>query len=121
MTRERGSVTAEAAVVLPALLAVTVICVWAVVSVSVHLQCLDAARVGARAVARDEAMETVLAVVEEVGPPSARVRVVHLDSGLVAVEVTATVALPGPWPGRDPVLRVGGRAVAAQEGGAGDG
>ena len=119
MTRDRGSATAEAAVVLPGLLAVTVLCVWAVVSVAVHLQCLDAARVGARALARDEATETVLAVLERAGPTSARVRIVHLDGGLVAVEVTAQVALPGPWPGGGPVLRVGGRAVAEREGVAG--
>ena len=116
MSRERGSVTAEAAVVLPALLAVAVLCVWAVLSVAVHLQCLDAARIGARALARDEAPETVLAVVEEAGPSSARVRIVHLDGGLVAVEVTARVALPGPWRGSGPALGVGGRAVAALEG-----
>ena len=115
MTKERGSVTAEAAVVLPALLAVTVLCVWAVISVSVHLQCLDAARVGARALARDEAPDTVLARVEEVGPPASRVRILHLDGGLVAVEVRAHVPLPGPWRGRGPGVAVGGRAVAAQE------
>ncbi|MCY7373349.1 MAG: pilus assembly protein [Spirochaetaceae bacterium] len=119
MTRDRGSATAEAAVVLPALLAVTVLCVWAVASVAVHLQCLDAARTGARALARDEAPERVLAVVQEAAPGSARVRVLHLDGGLVAVEVTARVALPGPWPGDGPGLSVGGRAVAAQEGATG--
>lgn len=101
---------------LPALLAVTVLCVWAVVSVAVHLQSLDAARIGARALARDEAPETVLALVEAVGPPSARVEIVDLGGGLVAVEVRARVALPGPWPGRGPGVEVGGRAVAAQEG-----
>lgn len=116
MARDRGSATAELAVVLPALLLVTVLCVWAVASVAVHLQCLDAARTGARALARDETVAQVVAVVEARAPGDAQVRVEHLDGGLVAVEVHARVALPGPWRGDGPGVTVGGRAVAAGEG-----
>lgn len=101
--------------VLPALLLVTALCLWAVVSVAVHLQCLDAARTGARGVARSEALATVVAVVRERAPRGAQVRVRRLDGGLVAVEVTARVSLPGPWSGAGPGVTVGGQAVAAAE------
>ena len=113
---ERGSATAELAVVLPALLMVTVLCVWAVGSVAAHLQCLDAARTGARALAREETRAEVVAVVEARAPRGAQVRVVRLDGGLVAVEVEARVGLPGPWQDGGPGVSVGGRAVAAAEG-----
>jgi len=116
--RERGSATAELAVVLPALLLVTVLCVWAVMSVAAHVQCLDAARTAARGLARGEPVSQVVAVAEQRSPRGARVRVSHLDGGLVAVEVTARAALPGPWRGSGPGVTVGGRAVAAQEGAA---
>jgi hypothetical protein len=116
LARDRGSATAELAVVLPALLLVTILCVWAVGSVAVHVQCLDAARTGARGLARDETVAQVVAVVEARAPRGAHVRVHHLEGGLVAVEVQARVPLPGPWPGHGPGVAVGGRAVAAVEG-----
>jgi len=116
--RDRGSATAETAVVLPALVLVTVLCVWAVMSVAVHVACLDAARAGARGLARGEPEAQVVSVAEARSPGGARVRVSHLDGGLVAVEVTARVSLPGPWRGNGPVVTVGGRAVALQEGAA---
>lgn len=116
MARDRGSATAELAVVLPALLLVTVLCMWAVGSVAVHVQCLDAARTGARSIARGETVAQVVAVVEARAPRGAQVRVQRLEGGLVAVEVRARVSLPGPWRGEGPGVTVGGRAVAAEEG-----
>ena len=117
MHRDRGSATAETAVVLPALLLVTALCVWAVASVAVHVRCLDAARAGARAMARGEAAGVVVAFVERRAPPTADVTVDEApDGGLVSVEVRVRVALPGPWPGTGPGVVVGGRAVADVEG-----
>jgi len=113
--RDRGSATAELAVVLPALVLVTVLCVWAVMSVAVHVACLDAARTGARGLARGEPVALVVDVAQERAPHGARVRVDHLGGGLVAVEVTARVALPGPWRGGGPGVTVGGRAVSVAE------
>jgi hypothetical protein len=113
--RDTGLATAELAVVLPALLMVTVLCVWAVASVAVHVRCLDAARTGARALAREEPAAAVVAVIEERAPRGASVEIVDLGSGLVAVEVRARVGLPGPWSGDGPGVSVGGRAVAVAE------
>jgi len=116
MSRDRGSATAETAVVLPALVMVTVLCVWAVGSVAAHIQCLDAARAGARGLARDEPVAQVVAVARARAPEGAQVHVKHLEGGLVAVEVRARVGLPGPWQGSGPAVAVDGRAVAAAEG-----
>lgn len=112
---DTGTATAELAVVLPALLMVTVLCVWAVASVAVHVRCLDAARTGARALAREEPAAAVVAVVQARAPRGANVEIVRLESGLVAVEVRARVGLFGPWSDDGPGVSVGGRAVAAAE------
>lgn len=114
--RDRGTATAELAVVLPALVLVTVLCVWAVASVAMHVQCLDAARAAARGLARDERVDQVVEVARERAPRGATVRVLDLDGGLVAVEVQVRVSLPGPWRGHGSGVTVGGRAVAAEEG-----
>jgi hypothetical protein len=110
---QRGAATAEVAVVLPGLVLVTALCVWAVLVVAAHVQCLDAARSGARALARDEPVAAVRAIAEERGPRGARVAVVRLGPGLAAVDVRARVGLPGPWDG--PGVTVGGRVVAQSE------
>jgi hypothetical protein len=111
---QRGSATAEVAVVLPALVLVTALCVWAVLVVAVHVQCLDAARTGARALARDEPVAAVRAMVEASGPQDAEVEVVRLGPDLVAVQVRARVGLPGPWRA-GPGVTVGGQVVAQSE------
>lgn len=118
---ERGTATAELAVVLPALVLVALLCVWAVTAVAVHVRCLDAARAGARALARGEAPAAVAESAARAGPRGAQVGLEDVGEGLVAVEVRARVPLPGPWPGAGPGVTVGGRAVAEREDGeAGD-
>lgn len=111
---QRGAATAELAVVLPGLVLVTALCVWAVLVGAVHVQCLDAARTGARALARDEPVGAVRAVVEGFAPRGARVEVLRLGPDLVAVDVRARVGVPGPWSGGLGVT-VGGRVVAQAE------
>lgn len=113
-----GTATAELAVLLPALALLTVLCVGAVSAVALHVRCLDAARSGARALARDEPVPAVVAAAEARAPRGAVVRIRYLDGGLVAVEVTARAALAGPIAGGVPGVTVGGRAVAEAEGGA---
>jgi hypothetical protein len=49
-----GFVTAEAAVVLPVLVMFTMALVWALMVVAAQIQCVDAARAGARAAARQD-------------------------------------------------------------------
>ncbi|NDZ77329.1 hypothetical protein G3I19_02080 [Streptomyces sp. SID10853] len=50
---DRGSVSAEAAVVIPALVLFTMTLVWALTAAAAQIQCVDAARAGARAARRD--------------------------------------------------------------------
>lgn len=107
-------VTAELAVAMPALLLVTVACVWALAVVAVHVRCLDAARTGARAVARGEEPALVRELAGESAPAGARVEVVSLGPDLVAVDVRARLPLLASWPGLGAV-RVGGRFVAEPE------
>ncbi|MBO4271341.1 TadE family type IV pilus minor pilin [Microbispora triticiradicis] len=88
--RERGSVTAETAVALPALVLVLTASLWAVAATDAQLRCVDAARAGARAAGRGEAPEQVRAVVLRLAPADATVSVAA-GAGTVRVEVTATV------------------------------
>ncbi|WP_066950803.1 TadE family type IV pilus minor pilin [Streptomyces lushanensis] len=70
---ERGSVTAEAAVAVPALVVFTMALLWALTAASAQIQCVDAARVGARAAARSEPRPAALDVARSAAPRSARV------------------------------------------------
>jgi hypothetical protein len=112
--RDRGSATAELAVVLPAVVLLAVIGVWAVAAVSAHLRCVDAAGAGARALSRGESSAEVGRVVAQMAPRGATVRLGR-DGDLVVVEVRTTVRLPGPWSRAGPGLAVGDRAVAVAE------
>lgn len=114
--RDRGSATAELAVVLPAVVLLAVLGVWAVAVVAAHLRCVDAAGAGARALARGEPAAVVEGVVAQVAPRGAVVRLGR-EGDLVVVEVRATVRLPGPWSRDGPGVDVGDRAVAVTEDG----
>ena len=98
---------------LPALTLLTALCVSALGAVAVHVRCLDAARTGARALARDEPVGAALAATRARAPEGSVVTVEHLAGGLVSVEVTATARLAGSI---GPRIRVGGDVVAAVEG-----
>ncbi|MEO3861228.1 TadE family type IV pilus minor pilin [Acrocarpospora sp. B8E8] len=87
---EAGSVTAEIAVALPALVVVLGAALWAVAVVCAQLECVDAARAGARAAARGESVDAVRAVVLRWAPEGAQATVaVHGD--LARVEVIAKI------------------------------
>ncbi len=107
---QRGSVTAETAVVLPALVAVLVLCLWSVTVVGQQLRCIDAARTGARALARGEPAALARAAAERAAPAGARVTL-RTRVGLAVVEVRFSAGLPG-W---GPAVDIGSRAVAAVE------
>jgi hypothetical protein len=112
---EGGTATAELAVVLPAVVLVAVLGLWAVLVGTAQLRCTDAAGVGARALARGELAGEVRRVAAEVAPRGARVELGGTGD-LVVVEVRVTVPLPGPWGGHGPGVEVGDRAVARDEG-----
>ncbi|MFG1748772.1 TadE family type IV pilus minor pilin [Streptosporangium sandarakinum] len=104
--------TAETAVVLPAVVVVLAAALWAVAAVGAQLQCVDAARAGARAAARGEPAERVRADVLALAPAGASVRV-DVTAETVRVEVAARVR--PRWGSTLPAVEVGASAVAAPE------
>ncbi|MET9041608.1 TadE family type IV pilus minor pilin [Streptomyces sp. NPDC003631] len=91
--RDRGFVTAETAVVLPALVLFAMALVWALLAVSAQIQCVDAARAGARAAARQEPPEVVAEMARQAAPGGARVTV---DRRGELVHVLVVAHPPGP-------------------------
>ncbi|WP_097866831.1 TadE family type IV pilus minor pilin [Streptomyces sp. rh34] len=72
---DRGAVTAEAAVVIPVLVAFAMALLWALMAASDQIRCVDAARAGARAAARSEPEAAVLETARDAAPHGARVEV----------------------------------------------
>jgi hypothetical protein len=98
-------------VVLPALVVVLVLCLWSVTVAGQQLQCIDAARTGARALARGESSAKARAAAQQAAPDGATVTLRSAD-GLVVVDVRYTAGLPGPG---GPSVQIGSRAAAAAE------
>lgn len=112
---DEGMVTAEVAVVLPALAVVLVFALWSVAAVTAQLRCVDAARIAARALARGEGTAASVSAASSAAPAGAQVDVSR-SGVLLAVEVHAIARLPGPWSGALPGLSLSGRAVTPVEG-----
>ncbi|MFF6965419.1 TadE family type IV pilus minor pilin [Streptomyces anthocyanicus] len=85
---DSGFVTAEAAVVLPVLVVFAMALVWGLLVVAAQIQCVDAARAGARAAARQDPEDAVVELARAAAPRGARVTV-HREAGLVRVVVVA--------------------------------
>jgi hypothetical protein len=102
-------VTAEAAVVLPVLVAFTMALIWGLLVVAAQIQCVDAARTGARAAARQDPADAVVAITRAAAPGGAKVTVVR-EQDQVRVTVEAKPSLFGALP-----LRLREDAVAAAE------
>ncbi|MFJ4439578.1 TadE family type IV pilus minor pilin [Streptomyces sp. NPDC088923] len=113
--RDKGTVTAESAVVLPLLVLVTLALVWALFAAAAQLRCVDAAGAGARAAARQDPEARAVATAREVAPEGARVRIAR-EGDLVRVTVTAEA--PGPG-GLGVRLRSSAVALAEEAVGAG--
>ncbi|MDN5892988.1 MAG: pilus assembly protein [Nocardioides sp.] len=90
---ERGAVTAETALALPLLVAVTLGMVWMLTFGVAQMKTTDAAREVARALARGEPTAEAVALAERVAPGS-HVQVTARD-GTVVVVVTDAVPSPG--------------------------
>ncbi|MFF4504776.1 TadE family type IV pilus minor pilin [Streptomyces sp. NPDC001401] len=106
---DRGFVTAESAMVLPVLVMFAMALVWGLLVVAAQIQCVDAARTGARAAARQDPGDKVVQVARAAAPRGAKVTV-DREGDQVRVAVVA----------RPPVLRglpfdVREEAVAAAE------
>jgi hypothetical protein len=107
-------VTAEAALVIPVLLAVTLTLSWAIAICAAQVQLIDAAREGARLAARGEASEVVEAAIRRTGPDGTRTDVSRSD-GTVSVRVHADVSPGLPLLGDLPGITLQSEAVAAAE------
>jgi Flp pilus assembly protein TadG len=111
---ERGAVTAELALVLPILVAVTIGLVW-LLSVGVaQVRTVDAARETARAVARGDDLGEAVARGQRVAPAGAEVAVTTTD-GEVVVTATGQVSGPGGLFAFLPGVEVSAQAVAVAE------
>lgn len=111
---DRGSVTAETAVVLPVLVLVLAVLVFVLACVSAQLRCVDAARSAARLAARGEPAAVVQAAARAAAPEGAVVRVSR-SGDQVLVVVDASVS-PFGRAARDLVrVPVSARAAALAE------
>jgi Flp pilus assembly protein TadG len=113
----RGAVTAELALVLPLLVAVTMGLAWLLAVGASQLRVVDAARETARAVARGDTPAAAVAVGQQVAPDGATV---HISSGGGRVRVTVTSDVTGPGGLFDalPSAQLHAEAVAILEEGA---
>lgn len=84
--RDRGYVTAESAMVIPMLVALTGLLIWGLMAAAAQVRCVDAARAAAREAARSETPATVRAAARQAAPSGARISVRRAD-GLVRVRV----------------------------------
>jgi hypothetical protein len=114
MRDERGAATAELALVLPLLVAVTVGLVWLLSVGTAQVRAVDAARETARMAARGDSDAEAVARGREVAPPGSVVGVTR-GGDTVSAHVEAEVAGPGGLFGFLPQVRVHAEAVAADE------
>lgn len=111
-TASRGSVTAETAAMLPALMVVLAAALWAIQTVSVQLECVDAARAAARAAARGEALDQVHELARATTSPNAQV-VITRDTEFTKVQITVEVR--PSWAQSLPAVNVSATATASTE------
>jgi len=111
---ERGAVTAELALVLPMLVAVTVGLVWLLAVATAQMRAVDAARETARAVARGDDEGAAVSRGQQVAPPGSAVTVTR-SHGEVRVTVTGEVTGPGGLFSHLTTPTVRAEAVAVEE------
>jgi len=90
---DRGMVTAETAVVLPVLVAVTLAMVWLLTLGVAQMKVTDAAREAARALARGEPADRAVELAERAAPGASVT--IEDDDGMVVVTVRQDVSPPG--------------------------
>ncbi|MFE1839143.1 TadE family type IV pilus minor pilin [Streptomyces sviceus] len=94
-TADQGFVTAESAMVLPVLVMFAMALVWGLLVVAARIQCVDAARTGARAAAREDPTGAVVRVVRDTAPRDAEVTVAREGDRVRVVVVAKPPALHG--------------------------
>ncbi len=111
---DEGVVTAETAVVLPVLFLVLALGVFVLQVLGAQLRCTDAAGLAARAAARGDARDAVVATGRTLAPDGAQVQV-DVGDEQVTVTVVAQVQPLGSALSWLPDVRVQARSVAARE------
>lgn len=113
---DRGFVTAETAVVLCVLVAFTMALVGGLLVVAAQIQCVDAARTGARAAARQDPADAVVTVTREAAPRGARVSV-EREGDQVRVTVVARPPVLGglPFEVREQAVALAEETVGSRE------
>ncbi len=111
---ERGMVTAETAMVMPVLLALTTALIWMVSLGITEVRCLDAAREAARLAARGDG-DLAREITSRVAPDGATITIA--DSGdLVTVTVSVSARPEMPLLSHLPAITLSAQAVSAAEG-----
>lgn len=108
----KGSVTAETAAMLPALMVVLAAALWAIQAVGAHLECVDAARSAARAAARGERLDQVRDLARSATRPEAEVTVNRTPEHTT---VHISLAVRPPWGPALPAIHVTASATAPTE------
>jgi Flp pilus assembly protein TadG len=111
---QRGTVTAETAIVLPVAVLMLLAGMWVVGVVVAHVRCQDAARDTARALARGDAPGTAESIGARVAPPGAEVRIERQGTD-VRVVVVAAIRSDRPVLSWAPTVRATGSAVVQLE------
>ncbi|MEP6665182.1 MAG: TadE family protein [Nocardioidaceae bacterium] len=112
---QRGSVTAEAAIVLPIVAAFALTLVWMLSVGIAKVQVVDAARDGARAIARGEDDEQAIAQARETAGEGSQISV-DRGNGSVTVTVSFVAGAPGWLLVPLPEMTVGSRSTVDVEG-----
>lgn len=112
--REEGAATAELALGVPLLLALTVGLVWMLAVGAAQVRVVDASREAARAIARGDDVASARAVALRIAPEGASVRV-EVGEDRVVVVTSARVAAPGGLLASVPGVTVSDEAVALVE------
>ncbi|MFD5842146.1 TadE family type IV pilus minor pilin [Streptomyces chartreusis] len=111
---DRGFVTAESAVVLTVLVMFAMALVWGLLVMAAQIQCVDAARTGARAAARQDPADAVIEVTREAAPRGARVTVGREGDEVRVVVVARPPVLTGlPFEVREEAVAAAEETVGA--------
>jgi len=111
---DAGSATAELAIGVPLLVALTAGLVWMLALGAAQVRVVDASREAARAVARGDDVAAATSLAQRIAPAGARVRV-RVGEDEVVVTTTARVTGPGGLLGSLPGVTVSADAVALAE------
>ncbi|MFF7385421.1 TadE family type IV pilus minor pilin [Streptomyces griseoluteus] len=108
--------TAEAAVVLSVLVAFTMALVWGLLAVAAQIRCVDAARTGARAAARQDPPEAVVRLTREAAPDGSTVSVAREGEQVRVTVVARPPVLAGlPFEVREEAVAAAEEAVGSRE------